>query len=83
MKEIAKIHNFVQSLLTRIGDDEPLTDDESLLISGRLQSIDAVGIIVFLEENFKIDFGQIGFDREQIDSIDAIYALTQAASKGD
>jgi acyl carrier protein len=50
-----------------------------LLLSGRLQSIDAVEIVVFLEENFGIDFAQIGFDRDQIDSIDAIYALVQAA----
>jgi acyl carrier protein len=79
MKGRAEIHEFVQDLLTRIGDDEPLADDESLLLSGRLQSIDAVEIVVFLEENYAVDFGQIGFDRDRIDSIDAIYVLTQGA----
>lgn len=77
MKGKAEIHEFVQELLTRSGDDQPLTDQDSLLLSGRLQSIDAVEIVVFLEENFGIDFAQIGFDRDQIDSIDAIYALVQ------
>jgi acyl carrier protein len=47
-----------------------------------LQSIDAVDIVVFLEENFGIDFSEIGFDREQIDSIDAIFALTQTVANG-
>jgi hypothetical protein len=36
---------------------------------------------VFLEENFGIDFAQIGFDKERIDSIDAICALTQSVAK--
>jgi acyl carrier protein len=57
-------------------------DQDSLLLSGRLQSIDAVEIVVFLEENFGIDFAQIGFDREQIDTIDLIYALTQTTATG-
>ena len=82
MKGKLQIHEFVQELLTRIGDDGPLVDHESLLLSGRLQSIDAVEIVVFLEENFGIDFSEIGFDREQIDSIDAIYSLTQTAGTG-
>jgi acyl carrier protein len=78
MKGKTEIHEFVQELLTRSGDDRPLTDRDSLLLSGRLQSIDAVEIVVFLEENFGIDFAQIGFDRDQLDSIDAIFALIQA-----
>jgi acyl carrier protein len=75
-----EIHEFVRGLLAGNGDDRSLADDESLLLSGRLQSVDAVEIIVFLEENFGIDFAQIGFDRDQIDSIDAIHALAQAAT---
>ncbi len=80
MKSKVDIREFVQSLLVKNGDEEPLTDQESLLLSGRLQSIDAVEIVLFLEENFGIDFAEIGFDREQIDSIDAIEALTQTSA---
>jgi acyl carrier protein len=82
MKGKAEIHQFVQELLTNSGDNQPLVDQDSLFLSGRLQSIDAVEIVVFLEENFGIDFAQIGFDREQIDSIDLIFALTQNATTG-
>ncbi len=74
----AEIHEFVQELLKNSGDDQPLLDQDSLLLSGRMQSIDAVEIVVFLEEHFGIDFAEIGFDREQIDSVDLIYALTQS-----
>jgi acyl carrier protein len=81
MKGRAEIREFVRGLLTASGDDGPLADDDSLLFSGRLQSIDAVEIVVFLEENFAIDFAKIGFDKEQIDSVDAICALTETAVK--
>jgi acyl carrier protein len=80
MKGKAEIREFVLSLLTRIGDDGPLADNDSLLLSGRLQSVDGVEIILFLEEHFGMDFAQIGFDRDQIDSIEAIHTLIQAAS---
>lgn len=79
MKGKVEIHTFVQELLTNSGDDEPLADGDSLLLSGRLQSIDAVEIVIFLEESFGIDFAQIGFDREDIDSIDLIFSLAQTA----
>ncbi|MGD1106464.1 MAG: hypothetical protein ABR865_05425 [Terracidiphilus sp.] len=81
MKGRAEIREFVQGLLANSGDKGALADSDSLLFSGRLQSIDAVEIVVFLEENFGIDFAQIGFDKERIDSIDAIYALTQSVAK--
>jgi acyl carrier protein len=81
MKGKPDIHQFVQSLLINNGDGGSLADDDSLLLSGRLQSIDAVEIVLFLEENFGIDFAAIGFDKDQIDSVDAIYSLTQTAGK--
>ncbi|HEX4036923.1 MAG TPA: hypothetical protein VHX37_02605 [Acidobacteriaceae bacterium] len=80
MTEKAAIHDFVQDLLLRNEDRAPLVNDGSLLVSGRLQSIDTVEIVIFLEENFNIDFSQIGFDRDQLDSVDAIYALIQSAA---
>ena len=40
MKGRAEIHAFVQGLLDASGDDGPLADSDSLLFSGRLQSID-------------------------------------------
>ena len=80
MKEKAEIREFVQQLLTNSGDNQPLVDQDSLLLSGRLQSIDAVEIVVYLEENFGIDFSEVGFDKDQIDTIDAIYALSQRSN---
>ena len=81
MTSKSEVHEFVQRLLRQNGDEGPLADKDSLLISGRLQSVDAIEIVIFLEERFGIDFAELGFDRDQIDSIDAIFALVLANSK--
>ena len=75
MDSKSNVRNFIRGLLTANGDAGNLADDDSILLSGRLQSIDAVEIVVFLEENFGVDFAALGFDREQIDSVDAICSL--------
>jgi acyl carrier protein len=75
-----EIHDYICNLLMANGDSNPLADDDSLLLSGRLQSIDAVEIVVFLEEQFGIDFAKVGFDREQIDSVDAICSLVESVN---
>ena len=82
MNDKADIRSFVQDLLTRQDDLRPLADSDSLLSSGRLQSIDAVEIVLFMEERFGIDFADIGFDRDMLDSVDAIFALSQTAVAG-
>jgi acyl carrier protein len=75
----AAIRQFVQQLLVQKGDQRPFSDSDSLVFSGRLQSVDAVEVVVFLEEKWGIDFASIGFDESQIDSVDAIEALVQQA----
>jgi len=75
-----EIRLLVERLLAANGDNAPVGDDESLLVSGRLQSIDAVEIVVFLEESFDIDFTEIAFDRDRIDSINAICGLALSGS---
>jgi acyl carrier protein len=79
VNEKDKIRILVRKLLTANGDTGPLGDQDSLLLSGRLQSIDIVEIVMFLDQNYGIDITQIEFEREQIDSIDAIHLLTNTA----
>jgi acyl carrier protein len=73
------IREFVQQLLAQKGDQRRFSDSDSLVLSGRLQSVDAVEVVVFLEEKWGIDFAAIGFDETQIDSVDAIDSLVQQA----
>jgi acyl carrier protein len=81
MEPKAEVRLFVQELLTRKGDRQPFSDSDSLLLGGRLESVDAVDIVVFLEEKFRIDFAEVGFDQALIDSVDAIDSLIQTVRK--
>jgi acyl carrier protein len=76
-----EIRKYLKELLLQKGDKQPFSDDASLLLSGRLASVDAVEIVVFLEEKFGVDFAELGFDQTLIDSVDAIDALTQTVKK--
>ena len=82
MQEKTEIREFVQGLLTGYGDSEPFHDSDPLLSGGRLQSIDAVEIVMFLEQKFGVDFATIGFDRDRLDSIDAIALLVESSKSG-
>ena len=76
-----EIRKFLQEMLLQKGDKQPFADDASLLLSGRLASVDAVDIVVFLEEKFGVDFSELGFDPTLIDSVDAIDSLIQTVKK--
>jgi acyl carrier protein len=77
MDHKSAIRQLMQRLLAQKGDQRPFGDSDSLLLSGRLQSVDAVEVVLFLEEQWGIDFAEIGFDETQLDSVDAIDALVQ------
>ena len=83
MNKKAEIRKFVEGLLAGYGDDAPVADEDSLLVSGRLQSIDAVEIVMFVEQQYGLDFATIGFDRDRIDSIDAIADLVESSGRGE
>ena len=76
-----EIRKYLSELLAQKGDKQPFADDTSLLISGRLASVDAVEIVVFLEEKFGVNFSDLGFDQTLIDNVDAIDSLIQTVKK--
>jgi acyl carrier protein len=69
------IRQMFRDLLTRTGDLDSFADDEGLFSTGRLQSIDGVEMVVFLEEKFGLDFARLGFEPDSIDSVAAVAAL--------
>lgn len=80
MEHRAAVRQVLERLLTRKRDLKGFADTDSLFLSGRLQSVDAVEVVVFLEESWGLDFAKIGFDLALIDSVDAIMALRQYAA---
>lgn len=77
MNERNEIRSFVADLLRGKGDQATFADSDSLILSGRLESIDAVKIVMFLENRFGLDFANIGFDQTHIDSVELIVALAE------
>ncbi|HEY4843704.1 MAG TPA: hypothetical protein VIH78_17165 [Terriglobales bacterium] len=80
MERKVLIREFIEGLLARKGDTQPFSDEASLFVSGRLQSVDAIELAVWLEEVFAVDFASTGFDQEMIDKVDAISALVEGRS---
>ena len=75
MDQRPDIRKLLTELLRRNGDVQPFSDSDSLWLSGRLQSVDAIELIVFLEEKYGFDFGDHPFDQGEIDSVDRVAAL--------
>ena len=65
----------MQNLLAQKKDTRPLGDDSSLILSGRMDSIDTVELVLFLETAFGLRFGSGGLLREQLDTVNTINAL--------
>jgi len=65
----------VAAALADAGDLAPFGDSDSLVVTGRITSIDVVNIVVALEEKFGIEVHADEFDPMRFDSVDAIVEL--------
>lgn len=77
-----EVRALIRSLLDKKGDTRAFGDGDSMIVGGRLESIDALEIAFFLEEHYGVDFAQIGFDQNQLDSVDEIASLIAATRVG-
>ena len=73
----ARLRMFVAELLLDRGDRAAFSDSSSLLGSGRLDSLSAIELITFLEQEFAVDFDAVDFDFSCVDSVDAMAALLE------
>ena len=71
----------IEQLLANKGDQQPLGETDSLVLSGRLDSIDILQIVVFLESRYGIDFADQPFDQEDFDSIARISSMIEQRSR--
>jgi acyl carrier protein len=66
------VRNFIRECLVTHNDADELDDQESLFLSGRLDSLSVTKLVVFLEDMFKVDFGDHPFDVGELDSVEQI-----------
>lgn len=69
------VRGFLTNLFAEQGDTQPLADHDSLVLSGRLSSLDVVNTLVFLEQTFGFEMDANDFDPAQFDTVDSIVAL--------
>ena len=81
MSTQTEIRNFVEGILSDKGDSSGFTDQQLLVTEGRLDSLDVMTIVVFLEENYGVDFSDQPFDQNEFDSVESITALVDTLSK--
>ena len=78
MEKRNKVRGFVADLLQKKGDCRGFADGEGLLTNGRFDSIDALDVVVFLESEYGVNFGERQFDQGELDSIDNIVGLIES-----
>lgn len=78
MKAKQQLRDFLGEALAKHGDHADFADDESLFLSGRLDSFSMMNLVMHLEESFGIDFSEREFDVELLDTVNAIAALVAA-----
>jgi|TARA_R110000737_G_scaffold327397_1_gene341644 acyl carrier protein len=69
------IEDKLRSYLLEIffsGDSESLTNETQLLTTGIIDSISALEMVDFIEENFKIEFEAHEVDQDNLNSINAL-----------
>lgn len=76
------LREFVREALTKHGDHEELADDESLFMSGRLDSFSMMNLVMYLEQAFGLYFGDVEFDVNLLDSLSEIEKLVDSKLAG-
>jgi acyl carrier protein len=73
------IRQLLMRILQKNGDTRGFTDTDSLVLSGRFQSLDVLEVVVFLEERFGLDFSD-GFDQSRLDSVEEILCFLRSGA---
>ncbi len=71
--------NQIREFLETLGSGT-IRDDEPIFSSGRISSLGAIQLLLFLEQHFGLDTGDPDFDPTMLDSVDEIVTLLPAAA---
>jgi acyl carrier protein len=74
------IRQLLREILRKNNDTRAFSDTDSLILTGRFQSMDVLEIVVFLEGSFGVDFSE-GFDQSRLDSVEEILNFLRTAAK--
>ena len=69
------MREIIRRALAEVGDARPFADNDSLVVSGRLSSLDIVNLLLSLEERFGLVVDADEFDPIKFDTVDSIVEL--------
>ena len=73
-----EVREYLQKILRENKDDgAAFSDGDSLVVSGRLSSLDVVDLLTFLEGQFDFAMEPTDFDMAKFDSVDTIVSLVE------
>jgi len=73
-----QVRQYVQKVLRENKEDtDPVGDADSLVLSGRLSSLDVVDVLTFLEGEFNFAMDPNEFDQAKFDSVDSIVEMVE------
>lgn len=73
-----ELREFLKETLKKHGDHRDFADDESLFVSGRLDSFSMMTLVMYLEKAFGLDFSDFEFDVGLVDSVNDIKTLVDS-----
>jgi len=74
----SQLRDYLRTALDKHGDRNDFADDESLFLSGRLDSFSMMNLVVYLETELSVDFSALDFDVNLVDSVNDIEALVDS-----
>ena len=75
--DLTTVRTFLAELLRENDDHAAFADGESLINSGRLDSLAVVKLVGFLESAFGVDFAEVAFDPQRFDSVDELAGMVE------
>jgi acyl carrier protein len=78
-----EVREYVTKVLRENKDDTaPVSDSDSLVLSGRLSSLDVVDVLTFLESKLGFELDPNDFDQSKFDSVDSIVQMLESQGAG-
>lgn len=79
---IEDIRNKIKTLLDRTEEGTTFSDNDSLVISGRLSSLQVIELSAELENKYGLDFNKHGFNQYDFDTVNSLVSLIEKHKKG-
>lgn len=72
-----KIRQMIGNVLRMKGDNDPIGDQDPLVTTGRIDSLEVMQVTVHLEEEFGVDLSRRPFDKYDFESVESVARMVE------